>query len=242
MRKTIDCIIKGYVVSLFDLKENDQLVTIFTNDGQKYTFLARGIKKISSKNRASCQLFAYSEFEILQRQENGYLSLKRGVLIESLFQSNDDFLRVATYHFLKDLIFKSYDSIDDALTFFKIVDNSLKLLKEKNCNCYFVLSYILMQTLSLIGLSLSLNECVECSSKKQIVSFDGIKGGLVCLNCSSIAQDFSIEQLQSLRKMQTLDIVKLKEISQQFDYSLIFFELLKTNESYGSFSLNFIDV
>ncbi len=50
------------VLSQMDYKENDALIKVFSYDYGLMTFLAKGIRKINSKNRSICMPYSISEF------------------------------------------------------------------------------------------------------------------------------------------------------------------------------------
>jgi len=57
---------KGFVLSKKDLREADQLFTVFTQEFGKINVLGRSIRKINSKLRAGLDLFYLSQIEFIQ--------------------------------------------------------------------------------------------------------------------------------------------------------------------------------
>ena len=56
-----------------DFRENDQIITFYTRENGKVEVLARGVKKIISKNSANLEPFCFVDVEILQNKEMKFL-------------------------------------------------------------------------------------------------------------------------------------------------------------------------
>lgn len=59
---------EGIVLREVAYRDSDKLLTVLTRDFGKLTLKARGIKSGRSKNKASCQFLAFSEFTLMERQ------------------------------------------------------------------------------------------------------------------------------------------------------------------------------
>ena len=64
---------KAIVLSRRDFREYDQIVSVYTKDLGKQDLLARGIKKITSKNSAYLELFSFVDIEIIKGKELDYI-------------------------------------------------------------------------------------------------------------------------------------------------------------------------
>ena len=61
----------GIVLKTQSYKESDALVTVYFKDYGKMTLIARGVKKLKSKNAAACQSLLLShvmDFQLLLKQ------------------------------------------------------------------------------------------------------------------------------------------------------------------------------
>ena len=57
----------GIVLKTHPYKESDSLVTVYFKDYGKMTLIARGVKKLKSKNASACQSLTLSEFTFIPR-------------------------------------------------------------------------------------------------------------------------------------------------------------------------------
>ena len=56
----------GIVLKTHPYKESDSLVTVYFKDYGKMTLIARGVKKLKSKNASACQSLTLSEFTFME--------------------------------------------------------------------------------------------------------------------------------------------------------------------------------
>ena len=64
---------KAIVLSRRDFREHDQVISVYTKDLGKQDLLARGIKKITSKNSAYLEPFSFVDIEIIKGKELDYI-------------------------------------------------------------------------------------------------------------------------------------------------------------------------
>ena len=132
---------QGYVLKKADLREADQLFTVFTKDYGKIKVLGRGIRKIKSKLRAGIDLFYLSEIEFVQGKV--YKTLTDAKMIE---KNKDDF---------KARMEKA-ETLDRLLKEPEKDDQIWQLLKDDLDYKYF-----LWNLLSILGYEISLDKLEE---------------------------------------------------------------------------------
>ena len=65
---------QAIVLARRDIKENDQIVSFYTLEKGKVELLARGVKKITSKNSAHLEPFSFVDVEVTEGKEINYLT------------------------------------------------------------------------------------------------------------------------------------------------------------------------
>ncbi|MFC1651846.1 DNA repair protein RecO [Patescibacteria group bacterium] len=179
---------KAFVLRKFDLKEADQIITLYTEQEGKVKTIAKGIRKAQSKNIGNLELLNLIDvllvpgksFEIVTqvKVENSFLSLKEDL----------DYLAFVYYvvELLDKLIVENekneyiFDLLKDFLNWIKV--------KEKNPFDSFGLRIFELKLISLLGFAPEIFRCVKCS--KKLVSggkkyFDVSLGGIVCNDCKN---------------------------------------------------------
>ena len=87
----------GIVLRETQYRDNDKLLTLMTQELGKLTVKARGAKSARSKNKAACQLLAYSEFTLSEHQ--GRYTVTETVPLEQFAELRGDLelLALASY-------------------------------------------------------------------------------------------------------------------------------------------------
>jgi DNA repair protein RecO (recombination protein O) len=204
---TIDAIIlrtKNY-------NEADKILTLFSKEEGKLDALAKGVRKIKSKNKGAVQLFSLSK--IMLHEGKGMHTVTQCQLLNSFKVLNEDLDKMAYAHYVCELIYlmAPYKDANEAL-FFLLLNTftALEILDEKLVTRYFEL-----QLLTLMGMSPQLKQCVICSGNMSPVKarFSVDKGGLVCPICSSVnALPISGETVAVMQKFQNIELKQLQRV------------------------------
>lgn len=91
---------RGIVLKKQDRGEANQLLTIYTRDFGRLEVLAKGVRKIVSKLRASAELFYLSEIEFIQGKT--HKTLTDAVLIDKFALVRSDLVKLRIAHKVAD--------------------------------------------------------------------------------------------------------------------------------------------
>lgn len=240
MQKTIDVVISGTVIKVSDFRDFDQLVTVLTSKGERLCFLAKSTKKIASKNRVACQLFSKGEYELIYNPKTHLYLLKRASFMINYIMTSTSIEAIAAYHFISDACFKAYDSIDDKIQFYDLVEACLTSLHATR-DPYFVITYFLVRIYAMVGLQLVLDSCVQCHSKSSIVSFSSSKGGYICVNCNESRTIFDQDALRTLRLMNRSRHISSIHIESTTRFKVLYKEVFQVLVDYGHFYMKSLD-
>lgn len=164
------------------------------NEEGFFSFRARGVEKLTSKNAPSVQAMTLSDFVLMESQSGG-LSLKEGVAAES-FLRLDDLGEAGVLSFLQELTLKIVQE-DEAPMAYSYLLPILRLLSKGKDALTMGLLYF-AKVLSIAGYALNVDRCVICGRQKDIVSLSYAEGGFLCKD------DFDSETSakSSLRRLQ----------------------------------------
>lgn len=186
----------GFVLKNIEYGESDGIVTILTEEGL-VTFKARGINKLTSKNRASCLLYSKSEFTLEEGKQN-YLILTKGKLLSS----NYELYSSLDYMVCLGLVSESILSFLDVNTSKELYDLFLAMtecLKTK-FDIFTITTIFLAKIIIEAGYGLDISRCVRCSKRDKIVYMSYNDGGFVCNRCLNPNEEVqSSEYLKSIR-------------------------------------------
>lgn len=168
-----ETITKGFIINRIDSETFDEIITFISETGNRFTVLAKGVKKILSKNARSLFFGCLVEVEFFAtRKIEGIGKLKRIHLVEP----NDLNLNLNKSLMLLNAL--AYKGKLDGNRFYKFYVDTLNLIKQDiNQNSLNV--YILIKICSFFGIKIFLDHCAYCSSKK-IKDFSIEDYGFVC--------------------------------------------------------------
>lgn len=170
----------SFVLKRSDLREQDQIVTLYTLEKGKVDALARGVKKILSKNSAYLLPVFLIDVEVLSGKEVNHLTKAVPVFVYkniledlnkmSLLQTVFKWVNVLTKYEREPKIFLL---IKSWLEFLDTTD------KAETALAYGFLGNILTH----LGFAPDLTSCISCQNKNNLVAFYPAGGGVVCKNC-----------------------------------------------------------
>ena len=197
-------LIRGIVVNSKAYKEDSAIITIYTKDFGKISAIARGIKKIKSKNASACQSLTYSEFNLIVKKglstliKANYLNFFPNIKADLLSQS------FASY-FCEYIIRHCNDNEPDEVLFNNLLFCLEKLeLGYDPWRLYLLFnSYILKSN----GCAIEVDSCVHCGSQSKIKGISLSGGGFVCKDCAgNFDQVYNQDDLRVFRHINKFEL------------------------------------
>ncbi len=181
-----DLTLDGIVVSELALNDNDKLLTLITSKRGKMVVLAKGIKSIKSKRSAGAQLFCYSTFGFVKRDERLFLD---SIEIKDAFSGlSEDIESVALASYFCEVAAGICMEDNDESEMLRLLLNSIYALSYlKNKPHWMVKAAFELKSMCIQGFCPNFDTCAMCSgslnfSKKQII-FELLQGGFLCNRC-----------------------------------------------------------
>lgn len=201
--------IEGIIVVETAYGETSKIINILTKEKGIIGVMCKGAKSMKSKLRALTITFTHANF-YLQYKENGLSILKDVDIIDDYKNIRQDILLMAYTNYLIELsvqvVKQSYEN-----NIYDLLISALKKI-ENGLNPLVISNIIETKYLNYLGVAINLNECVLCSTKKNIITLDGSIGGLVCTNCYTNEKIVDLKTIKLLRMYYLVDINSLSKI------------------------------
>ena len=167
---------KGFLIARFDHGIFDEIITFIDDYGNKFVCLAKGTKKIYSKNARNLQIGNYCEFIFFLAREINKMS--KLVKVNAIKQIQWPIFKTS-FFLLNELANKLiYPSIKN----FNFYKNLLPITINSSFNDQKTQLIILQKFCKLSGIELFVDKCVLCGSKKiKTINFN--LNGLICKDC-----------------------------------------------------------
>ena len=191
------------VLSRRDFRESDQIISLFSKDKGKLELLARGVKKIKSKNSAHLEPFSLVDIVVEKGKEIEHLTKVQPVEFFSGVRKNLE----------KSLATSYIISLTDRLTqvgeregrIFEALVSWLRFVDpSKEFNSTLVDGYIVI-LLYCLGFMPELKRCVVCGVE-EVVGLYPAGGGVICQACREKKEklgeqilDCNLEQVKNLQ-------------------------------------------
>lgn len=206
--------IEGIVLKNKAYKENDLLVWIYTKDYGKLALIARGVKKLKSKNAPACQTISLADFTFVPR--TGLSILIKGSLIEYFRHIKEDIELEAYASYCIEFIYK-YTNDNEPNE--ECYQNLLLALQYLESGYDPKLVYLLFNAfiLKITGSALEVDQCVHCGRQDHIIGISVHGGGFVCQECLGLYErQLPVEVLKGFRyinkcSLENIDKLKLKD-------------------------------
>ncbi len=175
--------IQGLVLRVTAYNDTDSLITVLTENQGRLTLKARGIRRKNTPLAAPCQLLAYSEFVLFER--NGMYSIKEANSIELFSSLRDDLakLSLATYFGQAAEIVSQEDIANPELL--SLVLNCLYALSKLELSCELVKAVFELRLACIAGYTPDLEGCCRCGDPFPD-RFDVSRGHLECSGCRGV--------------------------------------------------------
>lgn len=192
----------GVILKQQDYRENDALLTVYTYELGKLSFVAKGIRKMSSKNAFACMPF--TECEIIYDHKDGSLiqTLHQASILSSHRKIREDFKKNCYASIVCEII----DKIAEEGERDEIMEESLKKtldLLDRESHDNLICGLFIAQMLKVIGIEPQVDECVLCGHSK-VVGIALQEGGFVCERCASQTESLKMP-VSTLRQFRLLN-------------------------------------
>lgn len=219
--------VNAIVLTQNDYREADYLLKVLTKEYGLLTFVAKGAKKMNSKNAVCCMPFTEAIYVINYEDNKDIFSIHNSSLVRSNTKFSENLNISCMAQMMCEIIVKTIDNNSNYET--DELFNLLLFCLEKidNNNYYLVTCLYISNILKILGIDPVVDECVVCGDTK-VIAISNVSGGFVCKNCSSDVSSTIYEPI-FLRKFRLIN----KATTDNFD-------ILAKLESYNETDLKIL--
>ena len=222
--------IEGIIISEYPFEESSKIINIFTKEGI-IGVIAKGAKKIKSPFFSSTTKLCYGTFDIIYK-ENGLSKLKEATITNDYRKIRKDINKISYATYITELSSQVYKHEQNKEILSLYIASLNKI--EEGYNPLIISNILKLKLLDYLGIGPVIDRCVECSSKKDIITISSYLGGYVCKNCRKNEPLVSPKTISLIRMLYYVDISKITklEISDEIAKEIDKF----TNDYYDRYS------
>lgn len=170
---------EGIVIAQTPYKDNDVILTVYTEQFGKIALYGKGLNKSAAKNSYATQIFDLSEFLFDFNETKKTHLLKSATLINEFKNIKQDYNLMVLASNVTEIACK----IDEDENIYQLLYDTLFALDNRKMP-YMVFSLYLSEILKRFGLSPEVDECVVCGDKTAIQTISIDDGGFICAQCN----------------------------------------------------------
>lgn len=177
---------EGIVLREVEYQDADKLLTVLTREYGKLTVRVHGAKSARSRHKTACQLLAYSEYTLLQRQERYVLTEATCIEMFAQLRNDLELLSLASYFAqVTEAVAQEDDPLPELLS---LLLNALYALSRLKLPQATVKAVFELRLACISGFLPDLRGCAVCG-KPDCDRFNITQGVLQCAACTSAATD-----------------------------------------------------
>lgn len=210
--------LKGIVIRERSVGEQDKFIDILTESHGVLELSVRGAKKITSKNAAATQLFAYSTFCMEERRNRFFLN--SAVPIHIFYEIREDLEKLCLSSYFAELTGFCVTEQEPSKDILRLLLNCLSFLADGSRSPQMLKSLFELRLLTEVGMMPDILCCKECGEyAPQTLLFDVDAGNFTCQDCTC-AQDSHLRMQVSIGVLQAIRHIVLSDFDRLFHYKL----------------------
>lgn len=177
--------VSGIILKQNDYREADVILTVITGEYGKISLVARGARKMTSRNRGSIFPYTLGLFQFDYRQDKTMFRMKTARTQKLFRHLHEDVKQSAAAAVICELT--DALTVENRLTDIEF-DLLLKALEylEEGRDADLVAAVFIVEMMELFGISPDVDECVRCGSTK-VHAVSAKDGGFLCAECAAKA-------------------------------------------------------
>jgi DNA repair protein RecO (recombination protein O) len=209
---------ESIILSRNDFREYDQIVSVYTKEQGKKELLARGVKKIVSKNSAFLEPGSLVEIEVIRGQEVDHLIRVQPINVFKNIRL--DFQKSSMLYFICKLTNRLISGQEKDELIFSLLYTWLNFLDQTTVESDSLIYSFLLKLYEAMGFGPVLNSCVVKGEDVATdpVYFSTTLGGIVCGRCLETIRD-QREVFITISQSERVDLQKL--LSKDWECGLV---------------------
>ena len=201
--------LEGVIVRTTSYGETSLVLEIFTKEKGLIGVMAKGVKSLKSKLRASTMKFTYGFFYVYYKE--GKLSILKDVdVINPLQVIHQDITLIGYLNYIVELSVQVFKESENSDIFPLMMATILKM--NEGYDSLILVNILETKCLPYLGVGLNLDGCMRCGSTHNIVTIDGDVGGLICKNCYQNEKLVKTKSIQLLRIYEKISISSISKL------------------------------
>ena len=202
--------VEGIILKETPYKEHSKIIQILTKEHGLISVIAKGVKSPKSKLRALSIRYTYGIFQITYK-ENKLSTLINADVKEPLEYIKSDILLISYLGYISELTTQVIKHEYNSDIYDMFITSILKI--NEGLDPLIITNILELKYLPYLGVGISLNECVKCGKKTDIITIDGDAGGLICKDCYTNEMLVDLKTIKLIRMYYLVELPSITQIN-----------------------------
>ena len=202
--------VEGIILKETPYKEHSKIIQILTKEHGLISVIAKGVKSPKSKLRALSIRYTYGVFQITYK-ENKLSTLINADVKEPLEYIKSDILLISYLGYISELTMQVIKHEYNSDIYDMFITSILKI--NEGLDPLIITNILELKYLPYLGVGISLNECVKCGKKTDIITIDGDAGGLICKDCYTNEMLVDLKTIKLIRMYYLVELPSITQIN-----------------------------
>lgn len=172
----------AFTLARQDFRENDQIISLYTKEAGRIETVARGVKKIVSKNAPALEPFSLLDAEIVSGKN--YLYITKVFAAENYQEIRKEKTKLIIANFVLSFLKKILKVGEPDPRIFKLLHSFFKFLNSSKEVRIIISAAFIGRMICFLGFTPVLGHCSICGKNKfKLIYFIASAGGVVCDVC-----------------------------------------------------------
>jgi len=210
---TNEVVVQGVILKETSYKDHDVILNVYTKDYGKISILAKGVKKLTSKNARACQSMMVSEMTICLRK--GLSRLVRATPIDYFRHVHEQLECEIVGNYILEYFYRYIEENDPIEEEYDVLYAALHAL---DLGYSPLLVYLMFNVFILEenGIHIDVDGCVKCGSS-QVVSISLEDGGFLCADHLGHHHIYDVDVLKAFRHIHKIPFAHIDKIHMEED-------------------------
>ncbi len=203
---------RGLVLREMNIKDNDKLLFILSEDLGPIRAFANGVRKMGHKNAAASAALCFADFTVNKSRSGDTYTVTETEVVEMFFELRRDILNLTVAQYICEICGTFAAENEPAGEILSLALNSLYCLVMNKQSPLLVKAVAELRLCSICGYMPDLDVCAECGQPNGDMLLNITDGRIYCTSCAGASQEFLKLDATLLAAMRHITLSEPKRI------------------------------
>ncbi len=203
---------RGLVLREMNIRDNDKLLFILSEDLGPIRAFANGVRKMGHKNAAASSALCFADFTLNKSRSGDTYTVTETEVIEIFFELRRDILNLTTAQYICEICGNFAAENEPAGEILSLALNCLYCLAKGRQSPYLIKAVAELRLCTICGYMPDLDLCAQCGASHSDMLLNISDGRIYCSSCAGASLEFLRLDATLLAAMRHITLAEPKRI------------------------------